>query len=97
VDEVSSNSPASQAGLAVGDLVFDFGGITKQTSNGLKALADLVRDSENRAVHLTVKRNGKNLHLTLTPRKWEGRGLLGYATTARKTTRKPTSDFSFFG
>jgi len=87
VDGVAPRSPAAQAGLQRGDLVVQFGTISK-TSVGepvsLTPLSQFVATKENQTIELRVKRpssTGEGTSqetLTLTPRSgWGGRGLLG--------------------
>jgi len=81
VNEVSLSSPAELAGLRVADLIVKFGSINSKNSDNLKAVGQLVRDSEGRPIHVQVKRseNGNDSlkSLSLTPKKWSGQGLLG--------------------
>ena len=46
-------------------------------AGGLQRVAAAIGENENRAVSVVVLRQGEHLTLSLTPRKWEGRGLLG--------------------
>jgi 26S proteasome non-ATPase regulatory subunit 9 len=83
VDIVSNASPAQMAGLEVGDLVIEFGSISKQNAEHLssqqllQAVGELVRNSENKPLFVSLQRNGVVVKKTLTPKKWEGKGLLG--------------------
>eukprot|EP01118_Nematostelium_gracile_P019204 TRINITY_DN8816_c0_g1_i1.p1 TRINITY_DN8816_c0_g1~~TRINITY_DN8816_c0_g1_i1.p1 ORF type:complete len:212 (-),score=58.02 TRINITY_DN8816_c0_g1_i1:25-639(-) len=77
VDEVSNDSPAQHAGLLVGDKIISFGPV-KDT---LKNVGELVQNSENRPIsvrlHRTEDGNRKAKVVSITPKKWNGRGLLG--------------------
>ncbi|KAI9325858.1 hypothetical protein DFJ73DRAFT_954932 [Zopfochytrium polystomum] len=75
VNRVEPGSPAAAAGLAAGDRVVAFGDVTG--ADGLKRLAPLVARMENEPLAVAVVRGDAELELTLTPRKWAGRGLLG--------------------
>jgi 26S proteasome non-ATPase regulatory subunit 9 len=91
IDEVSANSPAESAGLQVGDMLLALAGVHASLSaassaggNGaaaaaaaMGALGPAVSSAEGRPVGVTVLRRGERVTLQLTPRRWEGRGLLG--------------------
>lgn len=80
-DNVAENSPANSAGLRIGDKILQFGSVLKRNTlkeNLGKATQECVGHSENEPIKVVVYRNGEGmLNLTLTPRKWSGRGLLG--------------------
>lgn len=82
VNEVSQFSPALVAGLLPKDLILQFGEITFENHNELKALASFVNQNEGKEIRLVIHRKEfgrENIkELKLTPRKWSGRGLLGY-------------------
>lgn len=91
VRQVSEGSPASAAGLAVGDLVLRFGRVDISHPKGLGGVVDVVREKEGQEVPVTVLRTtsasgagggsagtgGGVRELTLVPKAWSGRGLLG--------------------
>ncbi|CBN80120.1 conserved unknown protein [Ectocarpus siliculosus] len=90
VNQVSEGSPASAAGLAVGDLVLRFGRVDISHPKGLGGVVDVVREKEGQEVPVTVLRTtsasggggsvgtgGGVRELTLVPKTWSGRGLLG--------------------
>ncbi|KAF7365198.1 hypothetical protein MVEN_00391400 [Mycena venus] len=79
VDGVSPGSPAAEAGLQRDDLVVKFGTLTQQSfsSSSLKPLVDVVAAHENRSIPLKVLRSDQFVFLSLTPKAWGGRGLLG--------------------
>lgn len=77
VDEVSSSSPAQEAGVAVGDQFIAFANITGQTQNTLPAVAAALQAYQNKEVVARVLRRGNMVELKLTPHTWDGRGLLG--------------------
>ncbi|KAI0081539.1 hypothetical protein K474DRAFT_1635344 [Panus rudis PR-1116 ss-1] len=74
VDGVAPNSPAAAAGLLREDLILSFGTLTKSSfpASSLQPLADFVGRREN-----VLLRASEEVNLTLTPRRWGGRGLLG--------------------
>ncbi|KAL4428566.1 hypothetical protein ABPG77_008878 [Micractinium sp. CCAP 211/92] len=75
IDELAEGSPAAAAGLQLYDQLCSFGGVTRQTPDTLQAVAALLR--EGQAMEAVVLRHGAPLVLSLTPRTWAGRGLLG--------------------
>lgn len=80
IDEVSPESPAAAAGLAIGDALLCLGDVRCGSGGAAAALAALgpqVAASEGRALAVQVLRRGERVALTLTPRRWAGRGLLG--------------------
>jgi len=77
VDEVSAHSPASEAGLCVGDRILVFGSLTKEIFSN-QAMAAVTQASINRPLRVVVERaEVGRVILQLIPMKWEGRGLLG--------------------
>ncbi|KAJ8286264.1 hypothetical protein GJAV_G00036430 [Gymnothorax javanicus] len=77
VDAITPGSPASQAGLRVGDEIIEFGSINTGNFQTLQNIASVVQHSEGKALSITVVREGQTVHLSLTPQRWSGRGLLG--------------------
>jgi len=79
VDGVSPASPAAEAGLKRDDLVVKFGSLTQRSfsSSSLQPLVEVVAAHENRSIPLKVLRSDQVIFLSLTPKQWGGRGLLG--------------------
>lgn len=81
IDEVSKDSPAAAAGLRVGDRVLKFGNVDAAVicAQGMAALAGLVNRSENLELEVVVQHAGEACpsSITLIPRRWQGRGMLG--------------------
>lgn len=81
VDEVSDASPASAAGIAVGDQMCKFGEVTWPGSGPAAAVlpqvAAALQANKGRQVEAVVLRQGRVVQLQLVPREWPGRGLLG--------------------
>jgi 26S proteasome non-ATPase regulatory subunit 9 len=77
IDEISEGSPAADGGLQLHDKVLKFGNLTSETLNVLQELAGLLMSSEGREIEVLVLRNGQRVRLQVTPKRWEGRGLLG--------------------
>lgn len=78
-DEVTEGSPAAMDGILVGDQLLKFGSVDGG-DNLLMRLAQEGQDSEGQGLHVVVLRRGESVHLTVTPRRWSGRGLLGYGS-----------------
>lgn len=78
-DEVTEGSPAAMDGVLVGDQLLKFGSVDGG-DNLLMRLAREGQDNEGQGLHVVVLRRGESVHLTVTPRSWSGRGLLGYGS-----------------
>lgn len=77
VDEISEASPAAEDGLQLGDQIVKFG--TVEFGDALlPKLAAEAQANRGHAVPVVVKRQGALINLSVTPREWQGRGLLGY-------------------
>mmetsp|Transcript_48289 Transcript_48289/g.140830 ORF Transcript_48289/g.140830 Transcript_48289/m.140830 type:complete len:221 (-) Transcript_48289:94-756(-) len=83
IDEVTDGSPAQEAGLAIGDQICQFGEVSRRETGDLNAcfaaIAKLVPESVGQPVEVLVLRGqpATKVMLTLTPKTWAGRGLLG--------------------
>ncbi|KAL3827244.1 hypothetical protein ACHAXA_004719 [Cyclostephanos tholiformis] len=85
IDEVSLDSPASEAGIQVNDVLLRFGDVDSTNHRDFRAIAELLpfASSENRSISVIVRRGSAALGgsteitVTLRPRPWGGRGLLG--------------------
>jgi len=79
IDEVTDGSPAHEAGLVVGDQVIFFAGVDARTGSGdpLPRVAAALAANENRPVSALVLRRGAKTEVSVTPKRWAGRGLLG--------------------
>ncbi|KAJ4959148.1 hypothetical protein NE237_026259 [Protea cynaroides] len=76
VDEITDGSPAVEDGLQLGDLIMKFGNV--ESGDGLlQRLASEAQSNQGHPVSLVVMRQGEQINLTVTPRLWQGRGLLG--------------------
>ncbi|KAJ7109750.1 hypothetical protein C8R43DRAFT_904566 [Mycena crocata] len=95
VEGVSPGSPAAEAGLQRGDLVVKFGTLTQQSfsSSSLTPLVEVVSAHENRSIPLKLLRADQTIFLSLTPKSWGGRGLLGcvYFTLTGDPTERRSS------
>ncbi|KAF8899717.1 hypothetical protein CPB85DRAFT_1327247 [Mucidula mucida] len=75
VNGVAPGSPAAEAALQREDLIIKFGSVVQ--GSPLQAVAELVGTNENRSITIKVLREDKVVFLTLVPKKWGGRGMLG--------------------
>uniref|UniRef100_A0A6N2MQS9 Nas2 N-terminal domain-containing protein n=1 Tax=Salix viminalis TaxID=40686 RepID=A0A6N2MQS9_SALVM len=79
VDEIADASPTAEDGLQLGDQLVKFGAVEYQVGeNLLQKLASEAQANQGHAVPVIVMRQGAPINLSLTPRVWPGRGLLGY-------------------
>lgn len=78
VDEIADSSPAVEDGLQLGDQILKFGDV-EAGDNLLQRLSSEAQSNMGRAVPVVIVRQGIVINLTVTPRSWQGRGLLGYA------------------
>ncbi|KGN61045.1 26S proteasome non-ATPase regulatory subunit 9 [Cucumis sativus] len=76
VDEIADASPAADDGLQLGDQVLKFGNV-EGGDDLLRRLASEAQNNQGRAIPVVVMRHGTPVNLTVTPRSWQGRGLLG--------------------
>ncbi|KAI3811321.1 hypothetical protein L1987_21042 [Smallanthus sonchifolius] len=76
VDEISEESPAAEDGLQLGDQIVKFGKV-EYGDNLLPKLASEAQMNRGIPVAMLVMRQGTLINLTVTPRTWRGRGLLG--------------------
>ncbi|KAJ0788766.1 putative PDZ domain, 26S Proteasome non-ATPase regulatory subunit 9, PDZ superfamily [Helianthus annuus] len=76
VDEISEESPAAEDGLQLGDQIVKFGNVEYGDSL-LPKLASEAQKNQGLPVPMLVMRQGALINLTVTPRTWRGRGLLG--------------------
>lgn len=79
VDEITEESPAADDGLQLGDQIVKFGNV-EYSDNLLSKLASEAQMNQGRPVTMLVMRQGTLITMTVTPRTWRGRGLLGYVT-----------------
>lgn len=86
VTQVDVDSPASEAGIQVGDEIVQFGPYVHGTvGKSLAQIGELVKTSVNKIVLLNVARCDKSVpnsekvyvKIKLTPKTWSGHGLLG--------------------
>lgn len=76
VDEISEASPAEEDGLQLGDQIVKFGNVEFGDAL-LPKLAAEAQTNRGQAVPVVVKRQGALINLSVKPREWQGRGLLG--------------------
>lgn len=76
VDEITEASPAADDGLQLGDQILKFGSVI-HGDDLLTRLASEVQAHCGCTIPVVVSRQGAILNLSVTPRTWKGRGLLG--------------------
>lgn len=76
VDEIADGSPSAEDGLQLGDQIVKFGNV-ESGDDLLQKLAAEGQSNQGHAVPLVILRQGKVTNLAVTPRPWNGRGLLG--------------------
>lgn len=64
-------------GIRENDLIMEFGSVNFQNYKSLKDIGSLVEHSRYKPVIVKVKRDAATMSLTLIPRPWSGKGLLG--------------------
>merc|ERR1712083_47785 len=77
VEFVNIGSPAQDAGMRSGDLVVEFGTQNNSNFKSLMDIGQLVTNSQNKNVRIKLIRNHQMITLTLVPKLWSGKGLLG--------------------
>ncbi|XP_018315899.1 26S proteasome non-ATPase regulatory subunit 9 [Mycetomoellerius zeteki] len=77
VNLVSPGSPAETAGIQVEDLILEFGSIYCRNFKSLTDIGKLVENSRYKTIIVKIKRGLNTIVLSLTPRPWVGKGLLG--------------------
>lgn len=82
IESIARLSPAYEAGLRNGDKLIRFGGITHQNHDNLTAIAELgqVSFSKERTISVVFEshQDGTRKTANVRPRKWPGRGPLGF-------------------
>lgn len=78
VDEIADASPAVEDGLQLGDQILKFGNV-EAGDDLLQRLSSESQSNLDRPIPVVITRQGTVVNLTITPRTWQGRGLLGYA------------------
>lgn len=74
---VMPSSPAEACGIHKDDEILEFGSINSDNFKELKQISEVVMHRQNQPIPLKVKRQSRKLDITLVPRVWSGRGLLG--------------------
>lgn len=77
VNFVSPSSPAETAGLRVDDEIIEFGSVNATNFVDLKQIGEIVMHRQNQHIALKIRRRNGLQELTLIPKPWSGRGLLG--------------------
>ena len=82
VSFVSENSPGSLAGIQANDRILTFGSINCKNFKDLHQIGELVNDSKNHQIKIKIRRIENDVELILTPKTWNGQGLLGFKINA---------------
>ena len=77
IDEILPESPSAAAGLVDGDELLSLGTIDYRVTNPMSVIPKFVYENANTSIPVVIRRGGDVKELTLTPRQWSGRGLLG--------------------
>lgn len=64
-------------GIQVDDLILEFGSVHCRNFKSLTDIGKLVENSRYKTVNVKIKRGSNVIALSLTPRPWVGKGLLG--------------------
>lgn len=77
IDEIADDSPAAEDGLQLGDEILKFGNV--EIGGELQSRLVLeAQSNQGQRISMMIIRQGSVMNLTVTPRPWHGRGLLGY-------------------
>lgn len=76
IDEIADASPAAEDGLQLGDQIVKFGDV-EAGDNLLERLASEAQSNNGHAIPVVLMRQGATVNIAVTPRTWQGRGLLG--------------------
>ncbi|XP_063708378.1 26S proteasome non-ATPase regulatory subunit 9 [Culicoides brevitarsis] len=90
VNLVSPGSPAEEAGIQLRDEIVEFGSINVDNFQDLGQIGELVRHSQNQNISLKVRRARNLIDITLVPKTWQGRGLLGCNIVPIPTSSTPS-------
>lgn len=77
VTMVAPSSPAEECGIRKDDEILEFGSINHNNFRELKQISELAMHRQNQPISLKIKRQNRNFDITLIPKTWSGRGLLG--------------------
>lgn len=77
VTMVMATSPAEASGIQKDDEILEFGSINSVNFTELKQISELVIHRQNQPIALKIKRQSRIVNITLVPKVWSGRGLLG--------------------
>jgi regulator of sigma E protease len=86
IQSVIPNQPADKAGIKPQDLVI---GANGEPIVSRAQLVDAISRSPDRPVDLELKRDGQNIHVSVTPELQGTRGMIGVTISAQTKTFKP--------
>jgi len=64
-------------GIQIDDLILEFGSVHCRNFKSLTDIGKLVENSRYKTINVKIKRGSNIIVLSLTPRPWVGKGLLG--------------------
>ncbi|KAM3275547.1 hypothetical protein ACQJBY_044113 [Aegilops geniculata] len=76
IDDIADGSPAALDGLLLGDEIVKFGSVEAGGRLQERLVSEALSNEDNQ-VSLLIIRQGSPMNMTITPRKWHGRGLMG--------------------
>lgn len=82
IDQVLQDSPAFLGGICDGDHLLSFGAITAENINPFNLIPETLKQHVNKSLTIIVLRDGSErvseyMTLTIYPKTWSGRGVLG--------------------
>nr|XP_022319909.1 26S proteasome non-ATPase regulatory subunit 9-like [Crassostrea virginica] len=86
IEKVDEGSPAHTCGICMNDKILKFGSVTSHNFHNLQNIAAVVQHSKDKPLSLRILRNDKEFNVSLTPKSWSGRGLLGCSFLPLKKT-----------
>ncbi|KMZ62488.1 26S proteasome non-ATPase regulatory subunit 9 [Zostera marina] len=76
IDEINDASPAAIDGLQIGDQIVKFGSV-EVGDQILTRLSSVIQLNQGKPIAVVIMRQGVLMNITMTPRQWHGRGLMG--------------------
>ncbi len=86
ITEVVANSPAASVDLKIGDTLM---GVDSQVLNDVGAYQTYIGQAPGQEITLKIKRQDKELNISVTPENKDGRGLIGVGLDQVDTVRYP--------
>jgi regulator of sigma E protease len=86
IRSVNRGEPADRAGLKPGDIVI---AVNDERVTFTRQLADVISRNAGQSIDLTIRRDGREQHISVTPQKRGDRGLIGVALGEETRTFEP--------